>query len=139
VIAPYILGELDAIRYIDDAGLVWDLEPENAQLSATFTASELCYPTDDCSGNWYLPIRYSVGHVLARPRDVIRTLPGVLQTRADDVVGKDLAVLSCLRLADGICAPTFSRITAVPCPSLRVVEVGPPDLGAIPPLHLERR
>src|SRR5215467_4532688 len=107
VIAPYIRGEFVlgeniggtvAIQYIDDAGFVWALDPENALVSPTFTLERLCFDGEDCTGHWYVPIQginQPGASEAIRPREVIRTLPGLLQARADDVAGERVGFASC--------------------------------------------
>ena len=131
VVAPYIRGEAVPNLFIDDAGFVWALDAEHARVSALPIPLRY-YPSPDCTGTWYLNISGSI-----RPREVLSILDlHVLLARADDVAGQTISVLSVAQL--GGCFPFVDEITVVPCTSLRVVE-SEPDLGAVPPLHLERR
>jgi hypothetical protein len=128
VIGPYVPTQF----YVDDDGLNWLLDPETATLSIfNFNDEPWFYTEPDCQGPAYLlPIPY--------PRSVFTTHNcSVPRVRPDELASQQIHVLS--RGFGAICVPLEGTFTLIPESEMIAVERPPPDLGARPPLHVERR
>jgi len=129
-IAP-LIGGPQQLRtdYMDDAGLLWTLEVNTATVSAVGDAGRL-FTQPGCTGPAY---------ITAFPPRLVFTivnLPGGW-VRRDDVTAQMMQVAS---YDEGHgCLPTNSTISVIPQSGLTAVDSTPPNLGACPPLHVERR
>jgi hypothetical protein len=128
VIGPYVA----TLFYADDEGLIWLLDPETATLSTfNFNEEPWLYTEPDCQGPAYLtPIAY--------PRSVFTTHNcSVPRVRRDGLASQQIHFLS--RGFGALCFPLEGTGSLIPESEMIAVERPPPDLGACPPLHVERR
>ena len=128
VITPYTATSI----YVDDEGVLWLLDPETATVSVVNFPDEAWFYTEpDCQGPAYLPAIHS-------PRQVFTTHNcSVPRVRPDDVASQEITVAS--RLFGALCIPWGGTFRLIPESEMIAVERPPPDLGACPPLHIERR
>ena len=124
---PFVFGF--RMAYIDNAGLIWALDPITATVSAR-AADARWYTEPNCTGPAYVSGYY--------PRQVftIVNTPGAWVCR-DEVAAQ---VLRAVSFDDGQgCQSTNTVTWLIPESGLRAVDCTPPDLSACPPLHIERR
>jgi hypothetical protein len=131
VVAPQVLQEGGGQPvYIDDAGYQWVLNPETATL-ATFAGSYRYFPDAGCVGLFYVDIR--------SPRQVFQvvTLDGGF-VRPDNQVVEHATIQSVDDGTSCLAASPYD-LRAIPASRLIPLSATPPNLNAVPPLHLERR
>src|SRR5262249_54551945 len=107
---------------------------ETATVSVlNFNDETLYYTEPGCQGPSYL---FAGSH---GPRQVFTTgTCSIPRVRPDDLASQEISIAS--YLYRGIsCLPVSGTVRLIPESEMIVVDRPPPDLGACPPLHIERR
>jgi hypothetical protein len=121
----------DQLTYVDDAGVLWPIDPETARVRAVdlHLLSNRLYTSSDCSGVAYV--------VAPAPRQVFDMLDDpTLSVRRDAVVRVDIDAGSASS-SSGCVQVSGARSGVVAFADCDVVQL--PSLSFVPPLHRELR
>lgn len=129
VVGATTFGDAFRVAYIDDAGVMWWLDPGTCGLTA-ITSARRFFASADCTGDGYV----ETGASGAIPGADLITVQ-VLRGEYFVVVGaEEMLAFGSLMQSDGVCE-TVSGTTNVRRLD-RAIEI--PTIACAPPLHLER-